>query len=71
MAKRKSKREKQVEAAAEAAFKKVGSSRIFSIMDLGKIQDAGIQAAGTEGEINVAAIEAAVSAACDKFEIKK
>jgi hypothetical protein len=62
---RKSKEEKRIEAAAEAAFNKVGRGRQFDVMDLGKIHDAGV-AAGVAGQD----IEAAVSAACDKYEVK-
>lgn len=62
---RKTKEEKRIEKATEAAFNKVGNRRQFNIMDLGKIHAAGI-AAGKTGQD----IEAAVSAACDQFEIK-
>jgi hypothetical protein len=68
--KRKSKREKQVETAVEAAFNRIGKNRQFNIMDLGKINAAGVNAAGTEGDVDVAKIEAAVSAACDQYEVK-
>ena len=68
--KRKSKREKQVEAAVEAAFNKVGKNRQFNMMDLGKINAAGVKAAGTEGDVDVAKIEEAVKLACDQYEVK-
>lgn len=62
---RKTKEEKRIEDATEAAFNKVGNCRQFNIMDLGKIHDAGMSA-GRAGQD----IEAAVSAACDKYESK-
>jgi hypothetical protein len=67
--KRKSKREKQVEQAVEAAFKKHGNCREFNMFNLSNITDAGVAAAGTEGEF-AEAVDAAVKAACDKYEIK-
>lgn len=59
---RKTKEEKRI----EAAFNKVGNRRQFNIFDLNKIHDAGV-AAGKAGED----IEAAVSKACDQYEIKE
>jgi hypothetical protein len=69
--KRKTKREKQVEALVETAFLKSGKNRQFNIMDLGKINKAGVNAAGTEGEVNAQAIEDAIKTACDQYEQKK
>lgn len=66
-----SKRAKQVEKTVEAAFAKFGSNRQFDIMDLGKINAAGVKAAGTEGDIDATAVENAVKAACDQYEQKK
>jgi len=63
---RKTKEEKRIEAAVDAAFSKVGNRRQFNIFDLSKIQAAGV-AAGKAGED----IEAAVSKACDQYEIKE
>lgn len=58
--------EKKIETDVDAAFSKIGSNRRFDIMDLGKIHDAGVQAglAGLD-------IEAAVKAACERYEIKE
>lgn len=63
---RKTKEEKRIDAEVEAAFYKVGGNRQFNIMDLGKIHDAGKTAA-----LNGQDVLVAVSAACDKYEIKK
>lgn len=59
------KEEKRIQAAVEAAFKKIGNNRQFGIFDLAKINNAG-NAAGKAGQD----IEAAVSAACDQYEVK-
>lgn len=63
---RKTNEEKRIEAAVNAAFYKHGDCRQFSIMDLGKIRNAGI-AAGKAGQD----IDAAVAAACDQYEVAK
>lgn len=63
---RKTKEQKRIETAVDAAFNKIGNRRQFNIMDLSKIHDAGI-AAGVAGQD----IEVAVSAACDQYEEKQ
>lgn len=62
---RKTKQEKALEAAIEAAFNRHGSNRQFNIMDLSKISAAGRAAAAAGQDV-----EAAVKAACDQYEIK-
>lgn len=62
---RMTKAEKLIEAAVDAAFKKFGSNRQFNIFDLAKIRNAGNAAAKAGQDI-----EAAVSAACDQYEVK-
>ena len=52
-------------AAVEAAFNKVGNRRQFPMMDLPKIHAAGMDAARAGLDV-----EAAVAAACDRYEHK-
>lgn len=61
---RQTKEDKRIEAAVNAAFYKHGNCRQFSIMDLGKIRNAGIEAGKAGQDIN-----AAVAAACDEYEV--
>lgn len=61
---RKTNEDKRIEAAVDAAFYKHGDGRQFSIMDLGKIRKAGIDAAQAGHDI-----DAAVAVACDKYEV--
>lgn len=65
---RMTKAEKANEAKVAAAFKKVGSNRQFNIFDLSKIHNAGNDVAKRGGSQDE--IDAAVSAACDQYEIK-
>jgi hypothetical protein len=58
--------EKKLKALVSEAFYKVGTNRQFMIMDTPKIMAAGMEA-GRNGQD----IEAAVAAACDKYECKK
>lgn len=62
---RKTKQQKAIDAAIDAAFTKFGNGRRFPIMNLSKITDAGQKAADL-GQ----SIEDAVKAACDEFEEK-
>lgn len=62
---RMTKEEKRIHTAVGVAFNRIGNRRQFNMMDLPKIMDAGM-AAGMNGQD----IEAAVSAACDQYEIK-
>jgi hypothetical protein len=62
---RRSKEQIRIDKEVDAAVKTHTNGRQFNIFDLSKINDAG-QAAGKAGQD----IDAAVKAACEKYEIK-